>query len=234
VVTLDGGGTVEMSPSNNSIFGVSLLSQIDNKNNDIAGGALIDSVFFDNQTNGILETNSALGAGVLHITGRQGFQNEGHIFADDGGTLIFGFDGTTQTIFDFGLIQMLGASVNTKIEVAGNVTITGGGRIQLAGSDPNFDEIVSDGQAATLNLDGVTLDGAGLIDDSNMALNIQQGAVVDSDVAGGRLSLSTGGSITNAGTIEAPTAVPSASAPRRSPTTAPSRSPARARSSAAW
>ena len=160
VVTLDGGGTIEMSPSNNSIFGVNILSQINNKNNVFAGQALIDSVFFDNQTNGTVETNSALGAGVLRITGRQGFQNEGHIFADNGGTLILGFDGSSQTIFDFGLIEALGASANTKIEIAGNLTITGGGRIELGGSDASFDEMFSDGQTATLNLGGVTLDGA--------------------------------------------------------------------------
>ena len=200
VVTLDGGSTIEMSPSNNSIFGISALSQINNKNNDIAGQALINSVFFDNQTNGILETNSSLGTGVLSITGRLGFQNEGHVFADDGGTLVLGFDGTSQTIFNFGMIEALGASAATKIEIAGNLTVSGGGRIQFGGGNAAFDEIVSDGLPATLNLDGGTLDGAGIVGDSNLTLNIEQGAVVSADR--GVLSLSAG-AITNAGTLEA-------------------------------
>ena len=153
-VTLDGGGTVAMSPVLNVITGFNLSSQINNKNNDIAGSAIIGAVFFDNQTNGILETNSSFGTGVMSITGVGGFQNEGHMFAGDGGTLLLGSDGLSEHIFNFGLIEALGNTTTTKIEVAGNLTISGNGRISLDGNNPSLDEIVSDGKPATLTLDG--------------------------------------------------------------------------------
>ena len=45
VVTLDGGGKIEMSTTgNNQIVGVSALSQINNENDDIGGGGLIDNL----------------------------------------------------------------------------------------------------------------------------------------------------------------------------------------------
>jgi hypothetical protein len=206
VVTLDGGGKIEMSTTgNNQIVGVSALSQIDNQNDDIGGGGLIDNVFFDNQANGTLETSSPLGSGgTLQITGRGGFQNEGHVIADNGGTIALGLALSTQTIFNFGLIEALGASTATKIEIAGNVTINQGpgARIQLGGPSSSFDEILSNGLPVVLDINGGTLDGAGMIGDANLTVKIEQGTLVNSDTAGGILNFRSP-SITNAGTLEA-------------------------------
>ena len=205
VVTLDGGGKIEMSTTgNNQIAGVSALSQINNENDDIGGGGLIDNVFFDNQANGTLETSSPLGSGgTLQITGRGGFQNEGQVVADNGGTIALGLALSSQTIFNFGLIEALGASMATKIEIAGNVTINQGpgARIQLGGPTSSFDEILSNGLPVVLNINGGMLDGAGMIGDPNLTLNIEAGTVVNSD-AGGILNFSSP-VISNAGTLEA-------------------------------
>ena len=126
-------------------------------------------------------------------------------FADDGGILELGVNSTTVSIGNTGLIEAVGATKATKIQIDGNVTINAvGGRILLAGPDANFDEIVSDGLPATLNLDGGTLDGSGTVGDSQMTLNVEQGTVVNADHSGGLLELSTGANtITNAGLLEA-------------------------------
>src|SRR5579862_350564 len=101
VVQLDGGGKIVMTPDSsnpngltNGILGDGVnyqLAQIDNLNNDIEGSGFIGYLFFDNQANGIIETNTALGAGTLRLVANnapgEGFQNEGHVSADDGGTL---------------------------------------------------------------------------------------------------------------------------------------------------
>jgi hypothetical protein len=204
-VTFDGGGKVEMSTGLNVITGANVNAQINNKNNDFAGSAIIDAVFFDNQTNGVLETNSSLGTGVLSITGVGGFQNEGHMFADDGGTLLLGSDGLSEHIFNFGLMEALGNTTTTKIEIAGNLTISGDGRISLDGNNPSLDEIVSDGKAATLTLDGVTLDGGAkaTIGDVNLTLNINSGSLVIADKGIGDVLFFNSPHINNAGTIEA-------------------------------
>src|SRR5262249_57556036 len=104
-----------------------------------------------------------------------------------------------------GLIEALGATTTTKIEIDGNLTIVGG-CIQLAGPSSNFDKIVSGSLSATLNLDGVFLDGAGVIGNSGLTLNIDSGTTVDADQSSGILVIT--GTIPNARPIEATTTPP--------------------------
>src|SRR5262249_25641043 len=99
----------------------------------------------------------------------------------------------------------LGATTTTKIEIDGNLTIVGG-RIQLAGPSSNFDKIVSGSLSATLNLDGVFLDGAGVIGNSGLTLNIASGTTVHADQTSGILAIS--GTIINAGTMEGTNSAP--------------------------
>jgi hypothetical protein len=207
VVYLDGGGTIEMSPNNgqygdNGILGESQLSQINNVNNDIAGNGFIGYTYFDNQANGILETNSNLGAGTLRILGYGGFQNEGHIFADDGGTLRFGIATTSQTIFNFGNIYENAASYQTYLEFAGDLTLKGGGNVTLSNSFNN--NIQSDGSPATLDNVDNTFSGTGKLYDINLTLLNETQGVFDADNPGASLLLYTGtNTITNQGLLEA-------------------------------
>ena len=208
-VQLMGGGSVELAPNSgaqNYILGGKSTSTLINDDNDISGTGGIGGLFFTNK--GIIETNNNLGAGDMHIWGNSAggsFENDGSMFADDGGILELGVNSATVSMGNAGLIEAVGASKATKIQIDGNVTINAvGGRILLAGPNANFDEIVSDGLPATLNLDGGTLDGSGTVGDSQMTLNVEQGTVVNADHSGGLLELSTGANtITNAGLLEA-------------------------------
>ena len=204
-----GGGSVELAPNSgaqNYIIGGMSTSTLINDDNDISGTGGIGGLFFTNK--GIIETNNNLGAGDMHIWGNSAggsFENDGSMFADDGGILELGVNSATVSMGNAGLIEAVGATKATKIQIDGNVTINAvGGRILLAGPNANFDEIVSDGLPATLNLDGGTLDGSGTVGDSQMTLNVEQGTVVNADHSGGLLELSTGANtITNAGLLEA-------------------------------
>jgi hypothetical protein len=208
-VQLMGGGSVELalnSGAQNYILGGKPTATLINDDNDISGTGAIGGLFFTN--NGIIETNNSLGAGDMHIWGNSAggsFENDGSMFADDGGILELGVNSATVSMGNTGLIEAVGATKATKIQIDGNVTINAvGGRILLAGPNANFDEIVSDGLPATLNLNGGTLDGSGAVGDSQMTLNIEQGTVVNADHSGGLLELSTGANtITNAGLLEA-------------------------------
>ena len=205
---LTGGGNVIMTPNSgelNFIVGNSSNVMLTNVDNDISGTGSIGGLIFVND--GIIETNNSFGVGDMQIWGSAvggSFENDGHMFADDGGTLELGVNARTATIGNAGLIEALGATTTTKIQIDGNVTIVAG-HILLAGPNSSFDEIVSGSLSATLNLDGVFLDGAGVIGgNSGLTLNIDSGSTVDADQVVSLLSISTiGGTITNDGTMEA-------------------------------
>src|SRR5262249_27355411 len=198
---LAGGGNFEMVGGElNNIVGNAANVTLTNVDNDISGTGNIGGLIFTND--GIIETNNSFGVGDMHVSGSAAggsFENDGKMFADDGGTLELGINARTATMGNAGLIEALGATTTTKIEIDGNLTIVGG-CIQLAGPSSNFDKIVSGSLSATLNLDGVFLDGAGVIGNSGLTLNIDSGTTVDADQSSGILVIS--GTITNAGTIE--------------------------------
>jgi hypothetical protein len=206
-VRFTGGGDIVMTPTAgalNFIVGNSSNVTLTNVDNIISGTGSIQGLIFTND--GIIETNNSFGVGDIDIAGSAvggSFENDGSMFADDGGTLELGIVARTSTIGNAGLIEALGATTTTKIQINGNFTIIGGS-IELAGTNSGFDEITSGNSAATLNLDGVFVDGAGVIGNSGLTLNIDSGSTVDADQVVSLLSISTiGGTITNDGTMEA-------------------------------
>jgi hypothetical protein len=213
VVQLQGGGTIEMaqhSTGMNSIQGEvsypNKLIQLDNVDNVIAGSGVIGGLYFDNQANGILETNSNLGAGTLvlsenNIAG-QGFQNEGHVFADDGGTLELNAASGSPGFFNFGTFYMESHGDATNLEIVGDVVLKGGGNVTL--SDSFYNYIESNGQAATLeNVDNV-ISGSGQVYDANLTLMNDWQGKIEADNANAALIIYTGGNdVINIGTLEA-------------------------------
>jgi hypothetical protein len=216
VVQLTGGGQIDMvahpngSLGRNEIVGnpsrPGLQSQIDNVNNDIAGDGWIGDLYFDNQTNGILETTSPLGRGTLELFNTaiagQGFQNEGHVFADDGGTLyLYGTPGGA-AFFNFGNFYVNSFGDRTVLEIGGDVVIKGGGNITL--SDNFYNYVEANGQAATLeNVDNV-VSGSGQLYDPNLTLINDAQGKIEADYANNPLILFTGvNAIANAGLLEA-------------------------------
>jgi len=186
-------------------------------------GPFYGSLQFTNDS--VIETNNDTSSqgGVLHIVGGlsggggdgglnpNSFTNNGLVEADNGGTLIFGVGGYNSLIGNTGMITVDGSSETTKMEIAGNVTFSSSSSgflvfnaISLGGSNPEDDEIVSDGKAASLTLANQTLMGAGLVGDSYLTLNNESGSVIDATNPGQMLSLDTGShTITNQGTLEA-------------------------------
>jgi hypothetical protein len=215
VVQLEGGGTIEMAAHTTNIGGnwiqgqvstSSQLMQLDNVDNVIAGTGTITGMYFDNQANGIVETNSNLGAGVLTLLENgiagQGIANEGHIFADDGGTLRLVGDPGTPGFFNAGTIYMESTGDMTTLEIGGDVILKGGGHLTMSSFPDNY--IVSNGQAATFeNVDNV-ITGSGNIYDQNLTfVNDAQGQLI-LNVANGDFQIYTGNNtVANAGLIEA-------------------------------
>ena len=214
-VTLNGGGTILMSPnSNNQLKGAGLSAgTLLNVDNTISGGGKIFLLNFTNE--GTIRTNNTSGTGTLQIEGTAGngsFTNTststsaGLVQADNGGTLIFGLDSNSSTITNNGANIALDSTGNiTKLEIAGNVTINGSatGTILLGGTGTGTDRILSDGNTASLTLTNQLLKGAGTVGDSHLTLNVQSGSTVDADISGQPLALSTGSNtIDNAGLME--------------------------------
>jgi hypothetical protein len=195
-----------------------------NYDNDISGTGTIFGELFTNY--GTVETNNSFGAGTLTIWGGYssgvGFDNVGSMDVDAGGTMVLG--ASDSQITNNSLIQFLGTSGNaaTMKIIAGSLTISGSGFIDMLGSDPAEDYIVSNGSTATLTLLGQTLQGGGNVGDTNLILNIGSGSLVNADngefvfytgsntiynASGAKMEATAGGildifsDLTNAGTV---------------------------------
>ena len=99
---------------------------------------------------------------------------------NNGGEFVFGVSGDT-TIDNDGSIIFQGANELTRLAVIGVVTISAagdGGRIELRGSTPADDSIITTGLDAALVLDKQTLDGAGTIDDPELSLDLLSGEII--------------------------------------------------------
>jgi hypothetical protein len=213
VVRLQGGGTIEMaqhSTGMNSIQGEvsypNQLIQLDNVDNDIAGSGVITGLYFDNQANGILETNSNLGAGTLELLENniagQSFQNEGRVFADDSGTLELNAASGSPGFFNFGTFYMNSYGDATNLEVGGDVVLKGGGNVTLSDNIHNY--IESNGRAATIeNVDNF-ISGSGQAYDANLTIMNDAQGTIAADHADAPLLLYTGtNAIINLGLLEA-------------------------------
>lgn len=203
-VTISGGGSIEFVPSagsQNYMFGQSPTTTVIN-DNVIFGTGIIGTMYFTN--NGQIDADPGQVMQVWGSSEGGSFDNEGSMFASGGGALVLGETGFSSTIGNDGLIEAVGYSANTSIEIAGDLTIIGG-QILLAGPDPNYDQIVSNGSPAVLNLDGgSSISGSGTVGDSNLTINVGPGSIINADNPGGHLRLSTNGNtIANHGVLEA-------------------------------
>lgn len=123
--------------------------------------------------------------------------------------LVLGTPPSTDTTFkNTGAIDLqsgTGAGDNAKLNIAGNVTLTGSGKINMSGDDAEI--IVSQSTAATLNNDSI-IAGDGVVGDlSDPLLTFVNGAkgVVDGNTPGGLLIATDGTTVTNFGLMEATT-----------------------------
>jgi hypothetical protein len=190
-VTFDGAGQINFTISGTggagsnqitSQSGIATLTDIDNK---IFGSGTILDINFINKTT--VETGVS---GTLIIWGDAGggsFNNQNLLRADEGGTLILGSGtGNDANIANTGTIEIdeSGTGSNTKMEIRGNVTIdgAGGGQIVFGGPSSANNAIVSDGNPATLTLNGGELTGVGSIGDANLTLNLQSFLVEETKV----------------------------------------------------
>jgi hypothetical protein len=201
-VQLNGAGSIVFSGGNAGLIGGNAASIFTNADNNISGDGMIGELFFTNR--GTIETNNSTGAHTLRIWGSavQGkFDNEGSVFADNGGTLVLGLGGNASTIINNGTIGTRPSALVTTVEIAGNVTIQGTGQVLLGGG---FSNIVSDGNSASLTLDGVTLGGEGAINDAKLTLTVDLGAEVTATGNLNPLVVNTGANtINNAGKMDA-------------------------------
>jgi hypothetical protein len=204
-VQLNGAGSILFAGNgNDGILGGTPSATLTNFDNNISGSGFIEGLVFINRST--VETNNDLGAGTLRIVGSAdggSFDNEGSVYADNGGTLLFGVPtgSTASTIINNQLIELRASSAATYLEISNNITITGTGQILLGGGTTNGDFIVSNGHAATLNLNGGLLSGVGQVGDGNLTLNIESGTTVEP--TGISLIVNTGSNtVTNSGLMK--------------------------------
>jgi hypothetical protein len=190
-VELAGSGQVAMTigggPSANTIEGFSFVEvpTLTNDNDTVSGDGTILGLNFINTAGGLIETNnsSSTSGGDMQIEGSAGggsFTNDGFMEINNGGEFVFGVSGDT-TIDNDGSIIFQGANKLTRLAVIGVVTISAagdGGRIELGGSTPADDSIITTGLDAALVLDKQTLDGAGTIDDPELSLDLLSGEII--------------------------------------------------------
>ena len=213
-VTFDGGGHIEMAigggPTVNLITSPGEISFL-NEDNTISGdGTLGNGLRMTNGSAGLIETNTSGAAGHMQIWGSAGggnFINDGTMRVDPAGEFIFGEDNFSATINNESQIILDPALQTATLAIAGNVTIqaTFGttGHIEMEGPGYSGNQIVSDGQPATLTLSNQTLDGAGDVGDANLTLTLLSSAI-KSDVANEPLILFTGSNtIANGGSLVA-------------------------------
>jgi hypothetical protein len=205
-VTLDGGGTIYLSAHPNG--GTSaIIGQLDypnpnmvlyNVDNTITGTGQITGLNFDNEANGTVET----GGGTLelltnNVTG-QGFENSGHINADNGGTLELVSWAGALPFYNYGSIGVNSTGNSTTLEIGGDVKLKGGGSVTL--SDSAYNHVVTNGAAATLDNVDNTISGSGWFEDSLLKLVNGTHGLIIADNADAALGFNVG-SLTNAGFI---------------------------------
>jgi hypothetical protein len=102
------------------------------------------------------------------------------------------------TIANAGTIELSSIGLPTQLVISGAVSLTGAGQVTLSSASDNG---IFSYSSATLNNDGNTIIGQGIIGNSDLTLNNK--AVIDAD-AGSGLTLDTGSNtINNSGTLEA-------------------------------
>jgi hypothetical protein len=123
--------------------------------------------------------------------------NTGTMTISDGATLPLG-----GTVDNTGTILLASAGNQSELQIAGGVTLEGGGHVLLSG-----DDAIIVGTAASDTLTNVdnTVDGTGQIGAGDGLLTVFNAAhgVIDADISGAVMALDTGNTIVNDGVLEA-------------------------------
>lgn len=121
----------------------------------------------------------------------------GTITVADGAGLQFGADSHTTRFDNTGAIDIESTGDPTKLRIAGDVTLTGKGKVNLSGGDAS---LVSDGVADTLT-NSSTIAGAGQVGGTLLSLTNATKGIVDANTSGFKLSVMAA-NVSNAGLME--------------------------------
>ena len=219
-LALNGGGNVTMA-SGSVIDNLQPGStqELDNSDNTISGVGTIGG------NGGLTLVNEAAGTvdatgGTLTLDTGNTVTNHGLLEATNSGTLDVQdatidntgigpaagivIDGSSTLLIDGNNPQFVGNEI-----IANTVQLTGGGDLTLEGGTiaENADDGLVTSSGAILVLDNVdnTISGSGLIGnfDGSLVLTNESSGTIDANVSGSQLSLDTGNTIENAGTLEA-------------------------------
>ena len=168
-----------------------------------------------NASDGTVRVSGTVQGGIMSGTG---FQTNGTGTLDGStqgaltlatGSLYSGNLGTftylTGTLVNQGTLQFIaGSANNTTVNIAGNVTLQGGGTVNLNSGDDNGLVYVQQSASGLLltNVDN-QIQGYGVLGNGGLSFLNQLSGIVDANVPGQLLQLNGLGSVTNNGTFEA-------------------------------
>jgi len=211
-VTLQGDGQVILSDSSeNMIVGANADATLTNVDNTIAGAGQIGtgdgSLTLVNEAAGTIDANIA--GGTLTLDTGNTIVNAGLLEATNGGTLDVQ-DGTIDNIGTGADGIALGSTSTLLVDTA-TLDLTGGGDVSLASGSQIIENpdnpllTVNGGSLPALDLDNVDniISGAGTIGSGDGLLALTNGGTIDANVSGETLTVNTGNTITNTGTLEA-------------------------------
>ena len=141
-------------------------------------------------------------AGATIISGTLETSGGGIIEAVSGTSTLLNvtFDGGVLQVDTGAIADLSGGMSGLALVVDGTVTFQGGGAVEL---DFSSYEIVAGAGGGTLD-NATTIEGTGQIGagDGKLSLDNQSGGIVDADINGATLTIHTGNTVTNAGTLE--------------------------------
>ena len=183
------------------------------------GGVELDGVDIDSSANGLVAANTSgsrlylvnstivkgtvktVAGATIAITGTSEIGNSSTVFdnagttqLNNGSTLVLG----AGTVDNTGTIDLNAALNATYLQIVGNVTLNGTGKVILSAT--GFAQILTNNSMATLN-NNSTIIGAGSIDDSNLTFNNGTKGLVE-ETGSNPIFINTGNSFVNDGTLE--------------------------------
>ena len=179
------GGTIAAYNGSDAISATASVVELLDVN--LVGGTLATTNF------GTIETVTNNGAAT--VSSFDGVTNDGYVYVTDNTTLIL-----RDTITNTSGTIALGFGGNATLEIDGTVALNGG-TVQLSAAG---DKITALTGGATLD-NASTIEGAGTIGagDGELTLNNETGGSIDANLNGKTLTVDTGNTDTNAGTMEA-------------------------------
>jgi hypothetical protein len=187
VIEMTIGGPVTSNEITGDIFDSTTPSVVDETETIGGTGTIGGDLNFTNDATIETNNNTSGSGGVLQIDGSAGvgsFTNNGLVEAQNGGTLIFGEDGDSSTITNSDTIELVSTGTKTVLEIAGTVTLNGGGTLTVPGSQADVDQVYieNDANSATLNNVNNTITGGGTIQSANGAsLTVHNEGVIDAN-----------------------------------------------------